>query len=84
MAKPTVTKRKVWSEESMKVAVKNVLQDGGGIRETSKLYNIPIETLRPRVNGSVSIDCRPGPSTVLTEEEEGCLANYLVQMSDGL
>ena len=43
MAKPTVTKRKVWSEET---AVKNVLQDGGGIRETSRLYNVPNETLR--------------------------------------
>ena len=43
---------------------------------------MPVETLRRRVNGSVSIDCRPGPSTVLTEEEEEHLANYLVQMSD--
>ncbi len=35
-----------------------------------------------RVNGTVEIDCRPGPKTVLTEEEEGQLADYLVQMSD--
>jgi hypothetical protein len=30
----------------------------------------------------VSVDCRPGPSTVLTEEEEEYLANYLIQMSE--
>ena len=81
-AKPVETKRKLWSEESMKAAVQYVLEDGGGLRETSRLYNVPVETLRRRVNGSVSIDCRPGPSTVLTEEEEEHLANYLVQMSD--
>ncbi len=74
--------RKAWSDESMKAAVEHVIQDGGGIRETARLYNVPVETLRRRVNGSVSMDCRPGPSTVLTEEEEECLANYVVQMSD--
>ena len=43
MAKPTGIKRKVWSEESMKAAVKNVLRDDEGIRETSRLYNIPFQ-----------------------------------------
>ena len=28
------------------------------------------------------MDCRPGPSTVLTEEEEEQLATYLVKMAD--
>ncbi len=74
--------RKVWSDESMKAAVEHVIVNGGGIRKTARLYNGPVETLRKRVNGSVSMDCRPGPSTVLAEEEEECLANYIVQMSD--
>ena len=37
--------------------------------------------LRRRVNGTVAIGCRPGPKTVLTEEEETRLATYL-EMSD--
>ena len=48
----------------------------------SRLYNVPLETLRRRVNGTVAIDCRPGPNTVLTEEEETKLADYLFQMSE--
>ena len=50
------------------------------IREASKLYNVPFETLRRRVNGSVILRCRPGPATVLTEQEEERLASYLIQM----
>ena len=46
------------------------------------VYNLPVETLRRRVNGLVVLNCTPGPSTVLTEEEEEKLATYLVQMSD--
>ena len=48
----------------------------------SRLYNVPLETLRRRVNGTVATDCRPGPNTVLTEEEETKFADYLLQMSE--
>ena len=50
------------------------------IREASKLYNVPFETLRRRVNGSVIPGCKPGPATVLTEEEEEHLESYLIQI----
>jgi hypothetical protein len=46
------------------------------------MYNIPLETLRRRINGTVAVGCRPGPKTVLTEEEETRLATYLIEMSD--
>ena len=62
-------KRKLWSQESMEAAVQSV-QEGMGLREASRLYNVPIETLRRRVTGKVELDCRPGPPTVLTQEEE--------------
>ena len=39
-------------------------------------------TLQGRVNGSVSIDCKPGPPTVLLREEEYKVAEYLITMAD--
>jgi len=74
-----MAKRKQWSDVSMAAAVNCVQKDGKGLRETARLYNLPVE--RRRVIGSVELNCRPGPPTVLTEEEER-LAAYLVQMSE--
>ena len=66
----------VKSEESMDAATKGVQNENLTIREASKLYNV-----RRRVNGSVIAGCKPGPATVLTEEEEEHLASYLIQMA---
>ena len=46
------------------------------------MYNIQVETFRRHANGSVEAGCKPGPSTVLTDEEEDRLATYLVEMAD--
>ena len=53
-----------------------------GLREAAQLFNVPVETLQRRVNGTVSVDCRSGPHTVLTSEEESKLEQYVVDMSD--
>ena len=74
-------KRKLWKEESMGEAIKYV-QKGKSLREASRLYNVPVETLRRRANGSVDVSCKPGPSTILTKEEEKCLLEYVVEMAD--
>ena len=71
-----MAKRKQWSEESMKAALSGVKDNDLSLREASRLYNVPFETLRRRVTGAVEPGCRPGPSTVLTEEEEEELAKY--------
>ena len=73
--------RKLWADErlpdeSMVNAVKSV-QEGKGLREASRLYNVPVETLRRRVTGAVDVVCRPGPPTVVTESEEQRLAVQL-------
>ena len=75
------SQRKLWTEESMAAAVATV-KEGKGLRETSRLYNVPLETLRRRVTGAVELGCRPGPPTVLNESEEEQLSQYLVQMAD--
>ena len=52
------------------------------IRQASKKYNIPFETLRRRVTNEFEMDCRIGPPTVLTKDEEEQLAVYCVSMAD--
>ena len=53
-------KRKLWKEESMDEAIKYV-QKGKSLHEASRLYNVPVETLRRRANGSVD---KPVESTL--------------------
>ena len=74
--------RKQWSDDSMVAAVDGVLKESRSLRESARLYNVPIETLRRRVNGSVSMNCKPGSATVLTDEEEDRLSDYLIRMSE--
>ena len=65
----------------MRAAVQSV-HDGKGLREASRLYNVPVEALRRRTTGKVELGCKPGPSTVLTKEEEDRLNTYLIQMAE--
>ena len=51
------SKCKQWSSESMDAAVKSV-RGGMGLREASRFYNVPVETLRRRVIEVVEIGCR--------------------------
>ena len=73
--------RKLWTKESMAAAMKCV-ENSMGIREASRLYNLPYETLRCRTTHVVSLERTPGPSTVLTSEEEEQLVSYLIKMPD--
>ena len=66
----------------MIAATNSVLHDNLALREASRLYNIPFETLRRHVNGSVEPGCKPRSGTILTEEEEDQLAHYLLRMSE--
>ena len=74
-------KRKLWSNESMISAISSV-QKGTNLRESAKLHNVPVETLRRRIIGDVDNDCKPGPATVLTKDEEAKLVEYIVSMAD--
>ena len=74
--------RKLWSLESMAAALSDVEQGTKGLREAARTYNVPIETLRRRATGQVSLDCRSGPSTTLTKGEEDALSEYIIKMAD--
>ena len=75
-------KRKLWCKESMLEAVKSIEDEGKGLREAARIYNVPVETLRRRVIGITSLDTKPGRDTGLTSEEETRLAQYIVDMCD--
>ena len=47
-------------------------------------YGIPVETLRRRVEGKVSVDCRSGPSMVLTTDEKMVFVKYWLTPGMGL
>ena len=63
-------------------AVKAGCEAGMPYREAARNFNVPVETLRRRVIGTVEMDARPGPSTTLTREEEDLLAKYVTDMAD--
>ena len=75
-------KRKQWLPENMEEACKSVKSDTMGLREAARAHNVPVETLRRRVAGIVTRDCRSGPPTLLTSKEEAQLAEYCVAMAD--
>ena len=52
------------------------------IRAASKTYNIPYSTLRGRLTGRVIDGVKSGGPTVLTQEEESKLNQYLVKVAD--
>ena len=74
-------KRKLWTTESMEAAYEAVI-NGKGLREASRMHNAPVETLRRRVTGSVAMGCKPGPATILSDEEEDLLCEYIINIAD--
>ena len=47
----------------MEAATKSVIDHGKGLREATRLYNVPIETLRGRVTGLVHWSSTTGMSS---------------------
>ena len=64
------------------VAAVGYVNEENSLRGASRLYNVPLETLRRRVLGIVDVTCNPGPCTVLTIEEEDRLVQYSLEMAD--
>ena len=73
-------KRKQWREEDMVSAMEAVSQ-GTAVSTAAKAFNVPRKLLDDCVKGRVKHGTKPGPDTVLTEEEEAALMSYLVYMA---
>ena len=53
---------------------------GAGLREASRMFNVPLATLYRRVNGIVELSCKPGPQPFLPADTEERLMSYIVNM----
>lgn len=70
---------KGYREEDLKKAIQAV-SNGMPKKTAAVKHNVPRATLQFRLSNKF-IKCRPGPSTVLTEEEETMLVNWLITSS---
>ena len=64
-----------WSDDDMLAAI------SVSITEASRKHQVPRKILDNQIKNKVVHGTRPGPSTALTEEEEGALVSYLVYMA---
>ncbi len=69
-------KRKQWTDQQMRAALKAV-QEGAGINRAAGDHGVPASTLKGRVSGRVKHGVKPGPKPYLCTEEEGELSSFL-------
>ena len=82
IAMALATKRKQWNNDGMVAAMKAVENEELPISAAASKFKVPRKTLDDRIKGRVQHGTAPGPSTVLTaEEEEDALQSYLIYMA---
>lgn len=65
----------------MVAALKDVQEGKYSVSSAARIHQVPRRTLEDRVKGRVVHGTLPGPSTVLTNEEEKALVAYLIHMA---
>ena len=73
-------KGKSWTEDDLKQALEAVGNHSLSIRAAASLYNIPKSTLYDHHAGK-STASNPGPSPVLTDEDEKALVDWIIEMA---
>ena len=79
---PSKVKRRQWDLEDMEAAMRAVWQGGLIISAAAQRHHVPRKTFDNHIKGRVEHGTNPGPSTVLTAEEEGALGSYLLFMAE--
>ena len=72
--------RHKWSVFDMKRALASVKEEHLSIRFAASKFGIPKSTLADVVSGKCEIGKSPGPKKFLSDDEEQCLAGWLVTM----
>ena len=64
-------------------AFNKVMEKNIPTERAAKMYGIPINTLKDRVNGKINVDVvKSGPSPVFNEEQEALLSKHLPTMAE--
>ena len=67
--------------EGMKKAIEAVVTQEKSLRQAAREYGVPPTTLK-RSDTSLPAEPTPGPSTVLSKEEEDRLVKYIITMAE--
>ena len=70
-------RRKLWSDESMVLAIEAVKDRKMGVNCAAREYGVPRTSLKDRLSGRVEHGRKPGPLPYLTSQEEDELASFL-------
>lgn len=62
-------------------ALDDVKKNKISLRAASKKYNVPFSTLWSKMNGLYAIEARPGPSSVLSSQDEDALVEWILHLS---
>ena len=74
----SVVKRKMWTEEAMDNATKDVMEGTLSVRHAAAQYDIPPSTLHDRISGKVSAGAVSGAPRYLDEDEKKELVEFLL------
>ena len=77
-------KCKLWTEQStcMEAAINSTRYENKGLKGSRQTVQHTCRNAQETCKWKVEAGCRPGPRTVLIDEEEDKLATYLVQITD--
>ena len=75
-------RRKQWEDKDMVSAISVVRKNDMTIYSAAAKFSVPRKTLDDRIKGLVKHGSKPGPSTILSAEEEQALEAYLFYMAD--
>lgn len=58
------------------------MKNGMSLREATKIYNVPRSTLYCKAKNIYPVECSKGPPTILTEEEELQITEWIIYCCD--
>lgn len=74
--------RAEWSEESLKLAIHAVKNEGVSVFAASNMYQIPRKTLERRVKNGNDKKGPLGPTSIFGEENESKLASHIINLQE--
>jgi hypothetical protein len=72
--------RKAWTSDQARLALEEIAE-GVPVSTAAKKWSIPRTTLRDLQKGLYTPNSRPGPSPVLTDDEELLVCEWIIEMA---